>query len=130
MEPVNAPPSEIGTDNNQELPKISFEDFAKVHIHVGTILTAEVNQKARKPAYVLTIDFGGQFGIKTSSAQIVSNYQVTELVGRQVTAVLNFAPKDVAGVRSEVLVLGILCPKGGTILLTPVARVENGSRIL
>lgn len=130
MEPANTPHSGVATDNNLQLPRITFEDFEKVHMHVGTILTAEATPKARKPAYVLTIDFGNELGIKTSSAQIVSNYRVESLVGRQVIAVLNFAPKNVAGVVSEVLVLATLCPKGGTLLLSPGAPVENGSRIL
>lgn len=110
--------------------EISFEHFEKVQMRIGTILSAEVNQKARKPAYVLSIDFGEEISEKTSSAQIVPNYKVDDLVGRQVMAVLNFAPKNVAGVVSEVLVLAAVCPKDGTILLHPGAPVENGTRIL
>lgn len=129
MEPANAPHTGVETDNNLQPPRITFEDFAKVHMHVGTILSAETNPKARKPAYVLTIDFGKDLGIKNSSAQLASNYQVENLVGRQVIAVLNFAPKNVAGVVSEVLVLATVCPKSGTLLLSPDAPVANGIRI-
>ena len=89
---------------------------------------AVLNPKARKPAYVLIINFG-PFGIKTSSAQITCNYEPEELVGKQVVAVMNFPVKRVAGVKSEVLVLGAYSEEKGVVLLTPTDSVENGSLV-
>ena len=109
---------------------ISFSDFQKVHMHMGTVLSAELNQKARNPAYVLTIDFGQTHGIKTTSAQLVANYAPEDLIGRQVIAVLNFPSKDVAGVCSEVLVLAAVCPSAGTVLLAPLTKVADGTRVV
>ena len=108
---------------------ITFDDFLAVDIRVGRILTAEPNAKARKPAYVLTIDFGAEFGIKTSSAQLTVHYHANELVGRQVIAVMNFEPKRVAGVRSEVLVLGVPDEDGAVVLLEPTREVPLGGRL-
>ena len=113
----------------ETLATIAFSDFLKVGIVVGTVLTAELNPKAKKPAYKLRIDFGA-LGIKESSAQITQNYSVEELIGKQVVAVLNFLPKKVAGVNSEVLVLAAVCNDNGTILLQPSQKVNNGTRIL
>ena len=109
---------------------ISFSDFQKVHMHMGTVLTAELNQKARNPSYVLTIDFGQTHGIKTTSAQLVANYAPEDLIGRQVIAVLNFPSKNVAGVCSEVLVLAAVCPSAGTVLLAPLTKVADGTRVV
>ena len=109
---------------------ISFSDFQKVHMHMGTVLSAELNRKARIPAYVLTIDFGQTHGIKTTSAQLVANYAPEDLIGRQVIAVLNFPSKDVAGVCSEVLVLAAVCPSAGTVLLAPLTKVADGTRVV
>lgn len=106
---------------------ISFDDFGKVAIHAGTITAAQLNPKAKKPAYVLSIDFG-PLGNKTSSAQITQHYQPEDLVNLQIVAVTNFAPKLVAGIKSEVLVLASVSELG-TILLTPNKPVPNGSRI-
>ncbi|MBE6517220.1 MAG: tRNA-binding protein [Thermoplasmata archaeon] len=107
---------------------IEFDDFLKVEMRVGTIVDAELNAKARKPAYKLTIDFGDEFGIKTSSAQITDIYTPETLIGRQVIAVMNFKPIKVADVRSEVLVLGT-DTELGVALLQPERHVDNGSRI-
>jgi tRNA-binding protein len=109
--------------------EISFEDFSKVHIHAGTVIEAGSNSKARKPAYVMKIDFG-ELGIKTTSAQICREYQPQELVGKQILAVTNFAPKNVAGIISEVLVLAVVDQSIGTILLRPERAVTNGARVL
>ena len=109
---------------------ISFSDFQKVHMHMGTVLSAELNRKARIPAYVLTIDFGQTHGIKTTSAQLVANYAPEDLIGRQVIAVLNVPSKDVAGVCSEVLVLAAVCPSAGTVLLAPLTKVADGTRVV
>ena len=107
---------------------IDFEDFEKVDIRSGTITDAEINDKARKPAYVLRINFG-ELGEKVSSAQIRENYRPDDLIGMQIVAVVNFPAKRIAGVKSEVLVLGALDEQQGTVLLTTEKEVENGSRI-
>jgi len=111
------------------LEVIDFADFLKVKMAVGTIISAELNPKARKPAYKLTIDFG-DLGLKTSSAQITENYTPDDLQNKQIVAVMNFRPKRIAGVKSEVLVLAAVCEKKGTVLLNPSMLVENGTRIL
>jgi tRNA-binding protein len=107
---------------------IGFDQFLGVEIRTGTIVEAALNPKARVPAYVLRIDFGPA-GLKNSSAQITTNYTAQELVGKQVVAVLNFEPKRVAGVKSEVLVLGAVSDDKGVVLLEPTSAVENGARI-
>lgn len=111
------------------LDVIEFSDFLKVKMYVGTIVSAATNSKAKKPAYKLEIDFG-ELGIKTSSAQITENYEISDLKGKQIIAVLNFPPKRVAGVTSEVLVLAAVCSERGTVLLEPTFSVENGTKIL
>lgn len=108
---------------------ISFDDFLAVEMRVGTILEATPNRSARKPSWRLRIDFGAEIGIKTSSAQLVDLYAAEELVGRQVVAVVNFAPRQVASVRSEVLVLGLPDADGRVVLLTPERPVPNGGRM-
>lgn len=108
---------------------ITIEDFAKVDIRVGTIVAAKKNAKAVKPAYVLQLDFG-DYGLRTSSAQLTENYVAEELLGRQVLAVINFPPRLIAGVKSEVLVLAAVCPKLGTVLIKPDLAVGNGARVL
>ena len=114
---------------NIDCPIIAFEDFTKVQMCVGTIIDAKLNEKAVKPAYVLSIDFG-HLGIKTSSAQIVEHYTPEELVGQQIIAVMNFLPKKVAGIKSAVLVLACVSAEKGTVLLKPTMTVPNGCRIL
>ncbi len=110
------------------LPEILFPDFLKVDIRVGQILEVTENKKARQPAYILTLDFG-EIGKKISSAQITENYSKEKLIGKQVVAIVNFAPKRVAGVKSEVLVLAAVCKTHGTVLLEPNLPVKNGTRI-
>lgn len=107
---------------------IAYADFEKVEMRVGTVLSAEPNLAARKPAYILTIDFG-ELGIKTSSAQITHHYTADELVGTQVIAVVNFPPKRIAGVQSEVLVLGVPDAGNEVVLIRPSTPVANGVRI-
>ena len=107
---------------------ISFDDFMGVELRVGTVIEAATNQKAKKPAYVLNVDFG-PYGIKTSSAQITRNYQPEDLVGKQVIAVMNFPVKRIAGVKSEVLVLGAYSESRDVGLLGLTHEVENGSRV-
>ena len=110
------------------MEEINFEDFFRVQIRTGSILEATLNRKALNPAYILRIDFG-PLGIKTSSAQITENYQPDELVGLQISAVLNFPTRRVAGFKSEVLVLGAYSEEKGVVLLTPTDSVENGSLV-
>lgn len=107
---------------------ISFEDFSKVDLRIGTIIKAGELPKARKPAIKLEIDFG-ELGIKQSSAQITKRYNPEELIGRQVTAVVNFPPMRIAGFKSEVLVLGGVPEEGDVILLAPDENVPNGTKI-
>lgn len=108
---------------------IEFDDFQRVEMATGTIIEARRNEKARAPAYVLRIDFGPDYGERTSSAQLTANYTPEDLVGRQIVAVMNFPPKRIAGVRSEVLVLGAESQRHDVVLLEPTSRVENGARI-
>jgi len=107
---------------------IEFDDFMKVDMRVGTVTRCEPNPKAKKPAYILTIDFG-PLGLKTSSAQLTTNYTPESLVGKQVIAVINFPPKRIAGLASEVLVLGAYSAEKDVVLIQPTLSVENGSRI-
>ena len=109
-------------------PRIDISDFHKVDIRVGRVVSASINEKARVPAYKMQIDFG-PLGLKTSSAQITKNYAAPDLVGKQVIAVINLAPRNVAGVLSEVLVLGVDHPEQGVVLLQPTMETELGTSI-
>lgn len=106
----------------------TFDDFMKLDIRVGTITEAKVFEKARKPAYQLMVDLGGEIGLKRSSAQITEHYKPEELVGKQVLAVVNFPPRQIADFFSQVLVLGTYS-QGGVVLITPDKPVENGDRL-
>jgi tRNA-binding protein len=107
---------------------ISWNDFEKIDIRVGTVIEAIDFTKARKPAYKLTIDFG-EIGIKRSSAQITKFYSTNELIGQQVLAVVNFPPKQIAGFFSECLVLGVYDENKDVVLIQPKHSVSNGSKI-
>jgi tRNA-binding protein len=107
---------------------ITWQDFEKIDIRVGTILTATTFEKANKPAYQLTIDFG-ELGIKKSSAQITKHYTITELVGKQIVAVVNFPSKQIANFISECLVLGVYDDSNEVILLEPNLKATNGNKI-
>ena len=111
------------------LPTIAYNDFARVDVRAGTILSAAPLVNARKPAFVLEIDFGAEIGVKHSSAQITVHYEPQTLVGRQVAAVVNFEPKRIAGIRSEVLVLGFADADGAVVLVEPAIEVPNGARL-
>lgn len=108
---------------------ISYEDFQKLDIRVGRISRAEPFPEARKPAYRLWVDFGAGIGEKRSSAQITRHYAPDELVGRQVLAVVNFPPRQIGPVRSEVLVLGLPDAEGEVVLIAPEREVPLGGRL-
>lgn len=105
-----------------------FDDFLKLDIRAGTITEARVFKKARKPAYQIVIDFGDEIGTKRSSAQITEHYMPEELIGRQVMAVVNFPPRQIADFMSEVLVLGTYS-EGGVVLVSPDRPVKNGDKL-
>ncbi|SEW18605.1 tRNA-binding protein [Chitinophaga arvensicola] len=108
---------------------ISWPDFEKVEMRVGTILEANDFPKARNPSYQLVIDFGPEIGIRKSSAQITHLYQKEDLIGKQVIAVVNFPPKQIANFMSECLVLGAVGDKKEITLIHPDMKVSNGQRI-
>ncbi len=108
---------------------ITFDDFLRVDIRIGSIVEAEPFPEARKPAFKLKIDFGPAIGVKKSSAQIVDRYALDELVGRQVAAVVNFPPRQIGKFLSEVLTLGFADETGAVILFAPDRTVPNGSRL-
>lgn len=106
----------------------SFDDFLKLDIRVGTIVSAKNFEKARRPAYQLEVDMGQELGIKRSSAQITDHYRPEELVGKQVLAVVNFPPRQIANFFSEILVLGTYS-EGGVVLIRPDKPVKNGDKL-
>ncbi len=108
---------------------IEFDDFLKVDVRAGTVIAAEVNASARKPALKLRVDFGDDLGVKTTSAQIVRHYDPDDLVGRQVAAVVNFPPRQIGKVMSEILVLGFPDADGEVVLINIDQRVPNGARL-
>jgi tRNA-binding protein len=114
---------------NDMTQQITFDDFLKVDIRVGTILSVEPFEKARKPAYQLQVDFGPEIGIKRSSAQITALYDADALVGRQVLAVVNFPVRQIANFFSEVLVLGLTQEDGAVALVVPERALPNGLRL-
>ena len=106
----------------------TFDDFMKLDIRVGTIVSAKPFEKARKPAYQLEVDLGEEIGIKRSSAQITDQYTTEELIGKQVLAVVNFPPRQIANFFSEILVLGTYS-EGGVVLIRPDKPVKNGDKL-
>jgi tRNA-binding protein len=118
-----------GGKQDGENMAISYDDFAKVDVRVGTIVAAEPYPEARKPTYKLQVDFGPEIGVKKSSAQCTVHYRLEELVGRQVSAVVNFPPKQIGKFMSEVLVLGFPDGEGEVVLVVPDKPVPNGGKL-
>ncbi len=116
-------------DRGDVAPTITFDDFLKVDIRVGRVVEAEPFPEARKPALKLKIDFGGEIGVKKTSAQITRHYRPESLVGRQVLAVVNFPPRQIGPVMSEVLTLGVPDADGEVVLLAPDQEVPLGGRL-
>jgi tRNA-binding protein len=108
---------------------ITYDDFARVDIRVGTILEAAPLEGARKPAYRLLIDFGPEIGQRKSSVQITVHYQPGELIGRQVAAVVNFPPRQIGKFMSEVLTLGFPDENGAVVLIAPDKKIPNGGKL-
>ena len=111
------------------MSEITFDDFEKVDIRVGTIIAVEPFPGARKPAFKLKIDFGDAIGVKKSSAQITAHYTIETLLGRQVAAVVNFPPRQIGPFMSEVLTLGFPDETGGVVLIGPSLAVPNGGKL-
>ena len=107
---------------------LTWEQFEKVEMRVGTILSAEIFQEVRNPAYKITIDFG-EFGIKKTSAQITTLYTIEDLLYKQVVAVMNFPPKQIANIMSECLLLGAIGDQKEVVIIQPERKIKNGQRI-
>jgi tRNA-binding protein len=118
------------TASSEITPEISFDDFLKVDIRIGTVIEAEPYPEARKPAYKLRIDFGPAIGVKRSSAQITVHYTPEGLIGRKVAAVVNFPPRQIGKFMSEVLTLGFEDEDGAIVLIAVNEDVPNGSRMM
>ena len=108
---------------------ISYSDFAKIEIRLGTIISAELNNKLRKPSYVLKIDFGDEIGVKKSSAQLTRNYKVDQLLHKQIAAVINFPKKQIGDLISDVLVLGFPDDNNEPILFSPDKKLADGGQL-
>lgn len=111
------------------MSEATFDDFMKLDIRVGEIIRAEAFPEARKPAYKLWVNFGAEIGEKKSSAQITVHYDITDLIGKRVMAVVNFPPRQIGPVKSEVLVLGVSDADGAIVLMVPDADVPLGGRL-
>ena len=108
---------------------ISYSDFTKIEIRVGTVISAELNNKLRKPSYVLKIDFGDKIGVKKSSAQLTKNYKIEQLINKQIAAVINFPKKQIGDLISEVLALGFHDNNNEPILISPDKKLTNGGQL-
>jgi tRNA-binding protein len=108
---------------------ITYEDFLKIDIRVGTIISVEPNSNISKPSFILKVDFGNEVGVKKSSAQLLANYQSTDLIGLQISAVVNFPPKQIGKMISEFLILGFPDNDEQPILISPLRKVKNGGKL-
>ena len=108
---------------------ISYSDFTKIEIRLGTIISAELNDKLQKSSFVLKIDFGDEIGIKKSSAQLTKNYNIDQLINKQIAAVINFPKKQIGNLISEVLVLGFPDENNEPILISPDEKLVNGGQL-
>ena len=108
---------------------ITYEDFLKIDIRVGTIISVEPNSNISKPSFILKVDFGNEIGVKKSSAQLLANYQSTDLIGLQISAVVNFPPKQIGKMISEFLILGFPDNDEQSILISPLRKVKNGGKL-
>ena len=108
---------------------ITFEEFQKVDIRVGTIISAEENPNVTKSSLILIVDFGSELGLKKTSAQLTENYITNQLIGLQIAAVINFSPKQIGKMISEFLVLGFPDINNQPILVTPTQKIENGGKL-
>ncbi len=111
------------------MSEITWDDFEKVEIRVGVVVEAEPFPEAQKPAIKLKVDFGGELGVRQTSAQLKAHYEPESLIGKRVVAVVNFPPKRIAGFKSEVLVLGVPDESGEVVLLAPDMEVPIGGRM-
>ena len=111
------------------MKEISWKEFEQVELRVGTVIEVKDFPEARKPAYKLIIDFGNDIGLKKSSAQITEHYKKSDLIGRQIIAVINFPPKQIGPFMSECLVTGLPDSDGRVVLISPDQKVENGSKL-
>lgn len=111
------------------MPVITWDQFTTVDIRVGTVITAEPFPEARKPAYIITVDFGGEIGVRRTSAQVTDLYAPDDLVGRQVVGVVNFPAKQIGPMRSEFLLTGFHRDDGAVVLAVPDRAVPNGARL-
>ena len=108
---------------------IGYSDFTKIDIRLGTVISVELNNKLQNPSYVLKIDFGDQIGVKKSSAQLTKNYNIEQLLDKQIAAVLNFPKKQIGNLISEVLVLGFPDDNNEPILISPDKKLVNGGQL-
>jgi tRNA-binding protein len=108
---------------------ITYEDFLKIDIRVGTIISVEPNSNISKPSFILKVDFGNEIGVKKSSAQLLANYQAKDLIGLQISAVINFPPKQIGKMISEFLILGFPDNDEQPILISPLRKVKNGGKL-
>ena len=108
---------------------INYSDFTKIEIRLGTIISAELNNKLQNPSYVLEIDFGDEIGIKKSSAQLTKNYSIDQLIDKQIAAVINFPKKQIGDLISEVLVLGFPDEDNEPVLISPDKKLVNGGQL-
>ena len=108
---------------------ITYEDFLKIDIRVGTVISVEPNSNISKPSFILKVDFGNEVGVKKSSAQLLANYQSTDLIGLQISAVVNFPPKQIGKMISEFLILGFPDNDEQPILISPLRKVKNGGKL-